>query len=112
LAGEITGIFLSIVEGTVQVVISIPKEAVRNALPIIAGLNILQPRPPKTILPIMIAKAEPITAAQIGRAGGTEKARMMPVTTALKSPSEFGFLRTRLQSHSEMMQVIMHEPVT
>jgi hypothetical protein len=110
--GEITGIFLSIVAGTAQVVISIPKEAVRKALPIIAGLNILQPSPPKTILPTIIAKPEPITQAQTGSAGGIEKARMMPVTTALKSPSEFGFLRMRLQSHSETTQVIMHDPVT
>jgi hypothetical protein len=99
------------VAGTVQVVISIPKQAVRKALPAIAGLKIFAPSPPKTILPIAMAKALPITAAQAGKLGGSDSARIMPVTTALKSPRELGFFRIRLQSHSvatdAMMQVDM-----
>ena len=45
-------------------------------------------------------KTLPITAAQTGRLGGSDKARMTPVTTALKSSSELGFLRIKLHSHS------------
>jgi len=56
----------SMVAGTIQVVINMPKEAVRNVLPTIAGLKILAPSPPKTILPIAIQKTLPIIAAQTG----------------------------------------------
>jgi hypothetical protein len=99
-SAEILGIAESIVAGTVHVVINIPKQAVKNVLPTMAGLKILQPSPPKTIFPIAIEKTLPITAAQMGRLGGTDSASIMPVTTALKSPSELGFLRIALQSHS------------
>jgi hypothetical protein len=67
----------------------------------------LQPSPPKTILPIIIANPEPITHAQTGIVGGRERARIIPVITALKSPSEFGFLRTKLQTASKTTQEIM-----
>jgi hypothetical protein len=90
----------AIVAGTVQVVISMPKQAVKNALPTMAGLKILEPSPPKTIFPIAMEKTLPIIAAQIGKLGGTDSARIIPVTTALKSPRESGFLRILLQSHS------------
>ncbi len=94
------GIVTLTVAGTIQVVINMPKEAIRNALPTIAGLKMLEPSPPKTIFPIATAKLLPITATQKGKAGGSDKARITPVTTALKSPREFGCLRIRLQSHS------------
>jgi hypothetical protein len=96
----IIGISRFTVAGTVQVVIIAPKHAVRKHLPAIAGLNILQPRPPNTILPISIANPEPIMHAHHGIVAGSENARIMPVTTALKSPRELGFLRKTLQSHS------------
>ena len=99
-SGAIFGIAESIVAGTVHVVIIIPKLAVRNALPTIAGLKILEPSPPKTIFPSAMEKTLPMTAAQIGRLGGSDSARITPVTMALKSPNEFGFLQIRLQSHS------------
>jgi hypothetical protein len=111
LSGEIVGIVASIVAGTVQVVIIIPKLTVKNALPIIAGLNILAPSPPKTILPTAIAKQLPVIAAQSGMAGGSDNARIKPVITALKSPrdsSGLDFLRIRLQSHSVTTAEITH----
>jgi hypothetical protein len=98
------GIAESIVAGTVHTVIIVPKQAVRKHLPAIAGLKIFAPSPPKTILPIIIAKPEPIIQTQNGMLGGSEKARMMPVTTALKSPSEFGFFLARLQTASKATQ--------
>ncbi|MBA7708073.1 hypothetical protein ES703_116960 [subsurface metagenome] len=104
----IAGIAASIVAGTVQLVINTPKEAVRNVRPTIAGLKILAPSPPKTILPIAMEKTLPTTAVQIGRLGGSDNARIMPVTTALKSPSELGFLRIMLQSHSVATDEITH----
>jgi len=100
LSAAILGIVGAIVAGTVQVVINMPKQAVKNALPTMAGLKILEPSPPKTIFPIAMEKTLPIIAAQIGKLGGTDSARIMPVTTALKSPRESGFLRILLQSHS------------
>jgi len=96
----IFGIAESIVAGTVHVVIIAPKHAVKKHLPAIAGLNILQPKPPNTILPISIANPEPIMHAHHGIVAGSENARIMPVTTALKSPSELSFLRKRLQRAS------------
>jgi hypothetical protein len=100
LSGAILGIAGSIVAGTVQVVISIPKQAVKNVLPTMAGLKMFEPSPPKTILPMAMEKTLPIIAAQTGKLGGTDSASIMPVTTALKSPRELGFLRIKLQSHS------------
>ena len=84
-SADITGIFELIVAGTIHVVISIPKQAVRNVLPAIAGLNIFEPSPPKTIFPIAIAKTQPITAAHRGNLGGSDIAKIIPVTTALRS---------------------------
>ncbi len=95
------------VAGTAQVVIRIPKQAVMKALPTIAGLKVFEPRPPKTILPIAIAKALPIIAAHQGRCGGTDRARIIPVTTALKSSTLFGFFLIRLQSHSVRTEAMM-----
>jgi len=99
-SAEIFGICASMVAGTIHVVMSMPKEAVRKARPAIAGLKMFAPSPPNTIFPIAIENAEPITAAQRGRVGGTERASIIPVTTALKSPRELGFFLIRLQSHS------------
>ena len=47
-----------------------------------------------------------IIATQNGIAAGSDSARIIPVTTALKSPSEFGFLRITLHSHSVITQLI------
>jgi hypothetical protein len=97
------------VAGTVHVVIIIPNDAVRKILPAIAGLKILEPSPPKTILPIAIANALPIAAAHSGKAGGSENASIIPVTTALKSPSDdagLGILRMMLHNNSVIRQVI------
>ncbi len=99
-SGAIAGIVLSIVAGTVQLVINTPKEAVRNVRPTMAGLKIFAPSPPNTILPIAMEKTLPTIAVQTGSLGGSDSARIMPVTTALKSPNELGFLRITLQSHS------------
>ena len=102
-SAEIVGIVESIVAGTVQVVIIIPKHAVRKALPTIAGLKILAPSPPKTILPIAMQKTLPITAAKTGSFGGSDSASIMPVTTALRSRSDskgFSLWRIKLQIHS------------
>jgi hypothetical protein len=104
-------IFESIVAGTAHVVINTPKEAVRNVLPTIAGLKMFAPSPPKTILPIAIEKTPPITAVQMGSFGGRDNARIIPVTTALKSPSELGFLQIRLQSHSVATDEITQAPI-
>ena len=91
---------------------SIPKHAVKNARAAIAGLNVLEPKPPKTILPIAMAKAPPIATSHTGTAGGSDRARIMPVTTALRSSTELAFLRIRLQSHSVATQVSTHVPIT
>ena len=99
-SGAIFDIFLSIVAGTAQVVIKTPNEAVKNVLPTIAGLKIFAPSPPKTILPMAMEKTPPITAVQIGSFGGSDNASIIPVTTALKSSRELGFLQIRLQIHS------------
>jgi hypothetical protein len=71
--------------GVTQVVIATGQEATRNALPIKAGLKILQPKPPKNCLPIMIATAEPIAAIHKGIVDGRQKASNKPVITALPS---------------------------
>jgi hypothetical protein len=77
-----------------------------------AGLNMFEPNPPKTILPIAMAKTLPITATHHGTAGGSDSARIMPVTTALRSSSEFDFLQITLQSHSVTMHEIMQTEIT
>lgn len=101
----------SIVAGTVQVVISTPKEAVRKARPTMAGLNTLAPSPPKAILATPTAITEPMAAAQKGNAGGSDNARITPVTTALRSQREPGFLRMRLQTHSVAIHQTTQTPI-
>jgi NAD(P)H-flavin reductase len=62
-----------------------------------------------------MAKAEPITAAHQGIAGGTENASIKPVITALKSPTDsndFSLPRIRLQTHSVMTEAITQVAVT
>ena len=61
---------------------------------------------------IAIAIALPTTAAHIGIAAGSERASMMPVTTALRSPSELGFLAIRLHNHSVTTHVITQAAIT
>ena len=70
--------------GAVQVVINWPKQIIRKARPTMAGLKIFEPKPPKSILAIPMATTEPLTQANQGSVGGTEKARIRPVTTAEK----------------------------
>ena len=70
------------------------------------------PRPPKTILARAIAKAPPMTAAQNGIIGGSDRARMMPVTTALRSNREVGWARSLLQIHSAAMHAATQEAIT
>ena len=101
----IVGISGLIVAGTVQVVISIPKEAVRKALPTMAGLKTFAPSPPKTIFPIAIAKAVPIITAQRGIAGGSDSASSIAVRIALRSPRELGFFLMWLQINSVITAV-------
>jgi len=57
-------------------------------------------------------KTLPIIAAQMGRLGGRDSARIIPVTTALKSSRELGFLRILLQSHSVTTAEITHVAVS
>src|SRR5690554_1533800 len=73
--------------GHFQVIIGFAHEARRNALPAKAGLKRLCPNPPKTCLPMIMAKNAPNIVIHQGSSGGRLKARSRPVTTALPSPT-------------------------
>jgi hypothetical protein len=77
-----------------------PNEAVKKTRAAMAGLNTLQPRPPNSDFVITMANALPSTAAHSGIVGGSDKARITPVNTALRSPTVLGFRRMTLQIHS------------
>jgi hypothetical protein len=50
-------------------------------------LNILYPNPPKICFPKIIATNEPIATIQRGEEGGKTKAKNIPVTIELRSPT-------------------------
>jgi hypothetical protein len=56
--------------GAQVAVIATGKHMYMNARPTIAGLKILNPKPPKTILPNIIAKTIPMTRICHGMVGG------------------------------------------
>ena len=77
-----------------------------------AGLKIFEPKPPNSILTMTIANALPMIAIEYGIAGGSDNAKITPVTMALRSPSEEGRLRSRLHSHSLTTQLTTQTAIT
>ena len=69
-------------EATGHVVICTGKEINKNTRPTKAGLKMLQPNPPKLILPIPIATNAPMIIIHTGRLEGTLKAKSTPVMRA------------------------------
>ena len=85
---------------TLKVVIALPKEISRKQRPARAGLMKFLPRPPKQPLATTIANTAPSTGAYSGTLGLRLRASSRPVTAALQSQTEFGFLQIRLKIHS------------
>ncbi len=78
--------------GRGHVAMAAGKEISRNTRPVSAGLNMLQPSPPKAILATPMAITEPATAIHHGSEEGRLSASRTPVTTAERSPMLFGRL--------------------
>ena len=70
-----------------------------------AGLTKLHPRPPKSILTMMMAMKSPISSCQIGIVTGTLKAMSTPVTTAERSAMVSVFFISRFQMLSSSTQL-------
>jgi hypothetical protein len=74
----------------------------RNTLPTKAGLKILFPNPPKTILAIAMATKEPMMIMYHGNELGTFKANKIPVSIAEKSLMVDGFFKKNFwMNHSK-----------
>ena len=58
------------------------KLSITKARPTMAGLKMLQPKPPKATFPIPIATHEPITATYHGALQGSDRPKMTPVMAA------------------------------
>ena len=90
-------------KGCTQVDIIVGKEAIRTMRPTSAGLTKFCPMPPKNCLTTTIATTLPIAATHSGMVAGRLKARRMPVTMALRSPSVLGrFMILRLKNSLSM----------
>ncbi len=74
-----------------------------------AGLNTLAPKPPKAILPNVIAKTAPKTTMVSGIVGGRIKPNSIPVT---KTASETFPPLPRTNIHSVTTQVITDSETT
>ena len=70
-----------------HVVIAAGNDSSRNTRPTRAGFQILQPRPPKDILPMPIDTTAPITTIHHGSMLGRLNASSMPVISAEPLPS-------------------------
>jgi hypothetical protein len=78
-----------------------------TARPTSAGLNRLNPSPPKSILASPMATMPPARQIHHGVSGGTDIASSMPVTTAERSPMVCVRLRTAFHANS----VATHAPI-
>ena len=76
--------------GWVQVVIMPAQEAIMNARAPSAGFIKFLPRPPNSILTMMMANSAPNTTIHQEAATGTLNAISMPVTKQDRSPMVFG----------------------
>src|SRR5574344_746374 len=77
----------------------------RTQRPISAGLNGLQPKPPKVIFPTPMAKSAPIRIIQMGKLLGRFIPKSMPVRIALQSAIVLGRLSKNLViAHSNNTQ--------
>src|SRR5271165_914574 len=77
--------------GCVYAMIAVGKAACRNARPTSAGLNMLKPSPPNSILPGATAINPPTAVIHRGNPGGRTKPSRMPVITTEKSPTDVSF---------------------
>ena len=91
-------------KGSTQLLIAAGKESIRTILHN-CGVGKVLSKPPKICLAITIAAKVPIAAIQKGKVTGRLNAKMTPVTTADKSPIEFGLFIIRLQSLSQSTAV-------
>ncbi len=78
--------------------------------PTSAGLAKLCPSPPNNCFTTTMEMNAPMVAIHSGKAGGKLKARIRPVTTAEKSPTGSGFLRTRHHKSSKQTQAATVTP--
>ena len=69
-----------------------------------AGFAKLKPRPPNSCFATTMATKAPMMAIHSGMVAGRLKARIMPVTTAEKSPTGTGFFITTQYSASKPTQ--------
>ena len=90
--------------GGLQVVICTGNEISRKTRATSAGLNGLNPRPPKTSLPRKIATAQPTTTIQAGEAGGRFIPSRSPVRAALPSDTVISRPIIRWKSASNATQ--------
>ena len=84
----------------------------RAIRPIRAGLAKLQPMPPNSCLMTTMAMKAPTTQIHSGIFTGRFMARMMPVTTADRSPTGLGFFSSRVYRYSNPTQAATVTPVT
>lgn len=77
-----------------------------------AGFAKLKPRPPNSCFATTMATKAPMMAIHSGMVAGRLKARIMPVTTAEKSPTGTGFFITTQYSASKPTQAATVTPVT
>ena len=84
----------------------------RTMRPTSAGLAKFMPMPPNSCLVTMMAATQPTAIWPRGIPTGTFMARMMPVTTADRSPMGLGRLSSLQYSHSSATQTTTEKAVT
>ena len=81
------------------------KDTSRNTRPVMAGLKMFCPMPPKVILATAMATTAPMNTTHRGQVGGRFMASRIPVTMADRSPVVEAFLRRYLViAHSSTTQ--------
>ena len=84
----------------------------RAIRPTRAGLAKLKPMPPNSCLMTTMAMKAPTTQIHSGMFTGRFMARMMPVTTADRSPTGLGFFISRVYRYSKPTQAATVTPTT
>ena len=90
--------------GATKLVITLVHAKSRKIRADMAGLAKFLPIPPKSIFAITMANSAPTTGTYIGTTAGRLSAKMIPVTTAERSPTVCSFFLMRLNKNSNNTQ--------
>ena len=86
---------------------ALAKAIMTKARPTMAGLKMFIPSPPKMILPMPMATTDARTPTYHGAVPGRERAMIMPVTMAEKSPRVGALLLIFTNTNSAAAQAAM-----